>query len=204
MKLEVDILGMKTKGFFITLALVIILLLGYRFFWSGQKQALVPEAQNPQTQGTENQTAGGQSQKIVNPLATSTTAVQNSPEPSAPINAATPSPQPTFSSGNEVDLGPDVLVVEVDYNGSVFSPPSVNIKVGDYVIFKNKSQKDFWPASNPHPTHADYPEFDAKKPIGPNGKYQFQFQKTGVWGYHDHLNLGATGVVNVSGAPAGL
>jgi plastocyanin len=189
---------MKTKGFFITLALVIILLLGYRFFWQGQKQALAPAARNPQTQGTENQAAGGQSQKSVNPSATSTAAVQYPSEPSAPINAAAPAPQPTFSSGDEVDLGPDVLVVEVDYNGAVFSPAVINIKIGDYVIFKNKSQNDFWPASNPHPTHTDYPEFDAKKPVPPNGKYQFQFQQAGNWGYHDHLNLGATGVVNVS------
>jgi len=104
----------------------------------------------------------------------------------------------TFSSGEDQGGEPDIQVVEVDFNGTSFTPASVNIKAGDYVIFTNKSSVNFWPASDPHPTHTDYPGFDAKKSIAPGGDYKFQFLKPGDWGYHDNLNPGITGTVNVS------
>lgn len=104
---------------------------------------------------------------------------------------------PTSDTGGEAPA-PNIQVVAVDYDGSQFSPSSVNIKVNDWVFFKNKGTGDFWPASNPHPTHTDYPGFDALKPIAPGGEYKFQFTKVGDWGFHDHLNPGAHGTVHVS------
>lgn len=103
----------------------------------------------------------------------------------------------TFSDGSETD-GVDVSVVAVEYDGFKYSPSSVNIKVGDYLVFKNKSSDKFWPASNPHPAHDDYSAFDPKKPIDASGKWQFQFTQAGEWKFHDHLNPSARGVVNVS------
>jgi len=101
--------------------------------------------------------------------------------------------------GNDGEVpAPDIQVVEIDYDGSKFTPSTVNIKVNDYVVFKNMGTVNFWPASSPHPVHTDYPGFDAGKPIAPGGKYQFQFTKVGSWGFHDHLNPKATGTVNVS------
>lgn len=102
-----------------------------------------------------------------------------------------------YSSGEELE-GPDILVVEVAYDGQNFSPQSVSVKAGDIVIFRNNSGKDFWPASGPHPSHDEYPEFDSKAPVAPEGKFQFKFEKAGTWKYHDHLNPSATGTVNVA------
>ena len=64
-------------------------------------------------------------------------------------------------------------------------------------MFKNKSTTDFWPASDPHPTHTGYPGFDSGKAVAANGKFNFQFNKAGTWGYHDHLNPGIKGTIIV-------
>ncbi len=105
---------------------------------------------------------------------------------------------PVYSSGEEETQNPDIQVVAINYDGKEFSPVSVNIKVGDYVIFYNKGTSAFWPASGPHPTHTSYPEFDAKKAIDAGGKFQFEFTKTGTWSFHDHLNPSAKGTVIVT------
>ena len=103
----------------------------------------------------------------------------------------------TFSKGEE-ESSPDVQVVKVTYDGSKFTPSIVDIKVNDWVFFENKGTADFWPASAPHPTHTNYPEFDAKKAISPGGSFKFQFTKEGSWGFHDHLNPQAFGKVTVA------
>lgn len=87
--------------------------------------------------------------------------------------------------------------VTVEYEATGFSSVSIEINVGDTVSFVNKGTKNFWPASDPHPTHTDYPEFDAKKNIAPGETYSFTFTKTGVWGYHNHLNPAQKGTVIV-------
>jgi plastocyanin len=107
-------------------------------------------------------------------------------------------PEKKFSDGNDLEtLAPDVLVVQVDFDGEKFSPASVNLKVGDFVIFKNNSKNLLWPASDPHPAHSGYPDFDSKQAIQAGGKWQFQFKKSGEWKYHNHLNPSLTGVVVV-------
>lgn len=87
--------------------------------------------------------------------------------------------------------------LEVVYTASGFSPKTLTIKTGDTVVFKNNSGEDFWPASGPHPTHTNYPEFDAKKAISSGGSYSFTFTRTGSWKYHNHLNPGSTGTITV-------
>jgi plastocyanin len=103
-----------------------------------------------------------------------------------------------FSSGEGEALAPDIQVWQIDYDGSQFAPKTLNIKVGDYVIFKNTGTTSFWPASDPHPTHTGYSGFDAGKAVAVGGKYQFQFEKVGTWGFHDHLNPSAVGTVIVT------
>jgi plastocyanin len=86
---------------------------------------------------------------------------------------------------------------EIIYTGEGFSPAVTSIAVGDTVMFINKSDESFFPASNPHPEHTDYPEFDAKTEIAPGQSYKFTFAKPGEWGYHDHMNSKMFGVVVV-------
>jgi len=74
------------------------------------------------------------------------------------------------------------------YTDSGFSPKSINIKVGDTVMFRNDSSRGMWVASAPHPVHTDYPAFDAKKVFGKGEAYSFTFDKVGNWKFHNHMN----------------
>jgi hypothetical protein len=56
------------------------------------------------------------------------------------------------------------------------------------VRFLNDSTSSVWIASDPHPTHTDYPGFDAKKAITRGETYEFTFTKVGTWGFHNHRN----------------
>ena len=69
-----------------------------------------------------------------------------------------------------------------------FEPKSLTIKANTKVTFKNVDTEEHWPASNDHPTHKLYPQFDAKKGIPAGKSWSFVFKKVGTWGYHDHWN----------------
>jgi plastocyanin len=86
----------------------------------------------------------------------------------------------------------------VSFTANGFEPHSVTIKVGQTVTWTNKSSDDLWVASNPHPTHTDYPGFDELKSMPTGQTYSFTFTKVGNWGYHDHLNPSQMGVVVVT------
>lgn len=79
-----------------------------------------------------------------------------------------------------------------------FFPSEIRIKAGANVRFINDSKYWHWPASDLHPSHTLYSEFDPKKPIGPGEEWSFVFEKTGVWGFHDHLSPQITGEVIVA------
>ena len=103
--------------------------------------------------------------------------------------------QATSSSSNQTQSNK----VTVTYDGSSFSPKVVTIKKGDSVIFINQSDKSMSVASNPHPTHTDYPGFDQYKSAEKGmASYTFVFEKVGTWGYHNHLNPSVTGTVKVN------
>lgn len=86
---------------------------------------------------------------------------------------------------------------EVTQTEDGFTPEKLTIKRGDIVLFKTSRNKFFWPASDLHPTHLIYPEFDPKDPIEPKKTWSFKFDKVGTWKYHDHLAPYFTGVIEV-------
>lgn len=124
------------------------------------------------------------------------TATGSAPAPE-PTQAQPPAVSGRFSGEGDIE-GNDVQVFDISYDGTSFTPNTLSIKNGDVVIFKNKSTVAFWPASDPHPTHIDYPEFDAKQPVPAGKSYQFKFTRTGTWKFHDHKNLSAKGSVTVT------
>lgn len=81
-----------------------------------------------------------------------------------------------------------------------YSPAELTVRKGDTVVFTTTTGKQFWPASDLHPTHTIYPEFDAQQPINPNASWSFTFTKVGSWSYHDHLAPLFLGTINVKGA----
>ncbi len=86
-------------------------------------------------------------------------------------------------------------VIEMTPDG--FVPDSVTIDNNSAAIFINKDNRDRWPASNTHPTHHLYPEFDPKKPVKPGESWSFKPKKAGEWKYHDHLLPHIRGVITV-------
>lgn len=91
----------------------------------------------------------------------------------------------------------DVTVIHMEDDR--FDPQEVTIKQNGVVIFENVDTKDRWPASNIHPTHGIYPEFDPKKPIKSGESWEFKFEKGGIWKFHDHLYPSLTGIIKVAG-----
>lgn len=87
-----------------------------------------------------------------------------------------------------------VETVTVTYSDNGFSPQEITITKGSTVNFVNKASIPLWVASNPHPTHTDYPEFDTMQKrdsypdIGEN--FSFTFNKVGTWKYHSHTASG--------------
>ena len=79
-----------------------------------------------------------------------------------------------------------------------YSPRVLKIEQGQTVEFVNDSDEDYWPASDPHPIHTGYPGFDAGKTILPGQSWDFTFDRTGRYGYHDHLAPETHAVVVIS------
>lgn len=75
---------------------------------------------------------------------------------------------------------------EIDYTNDGFKPNILKINFGQKVAFKNLTTTLMWPASDPHPNHTDYPQFDADFDYPNDGVYIFQFEKLGTFGYHNH------------------
>lgn len=182
---------MNTKYLFTAIGVVVVLVIALFVYNQHNKQT------QPATESNNN---------TVN-LNSNTESSTNSNDNTADANSngnANANANSTNTNGNtnktsnaNTNTAPKPAVFEVTYNGTTFSPATINAKVGDVVIFKNSSDMSFWPASDPHPTHTNYPEFDAKQSITPGQTYQFKFTKTGSWGYHNHLNPSARGTIIV-------
>ena len=97
----------------------------------------------------------------------------------------------------KVDLKEVYNKVVVSLTNTGFSPQNVSVKKGEIVSFVNLLERSFWPASDLHPTHELYPEFDSRQPIAKNNEWSFQFKKAGIWKFHDHLAPYFTGTITV-------
>ena len=111
------------------------------------------------------------------------------PPPAATPPVTTPTPSPSPSTTTESTIV---------YSDSGFSPSTLTIKKGSKVTFSNQSSRNFWPASGPHPSHTNYPEFDPKKAVAAGSSWTFTFDKVGTWPYHDHLNPTRSGSITVT------
>ncbi len=100
---------------------------------------------------------------------------------------------PKTSSTASSTTKPNTVV----YTDSGFSPATLSVKLGTKVTFKNESSLLMWVASNPHPTHTDYPGFDERASSATGESYSFTFDQKGSWGYHNHMNPSDGGTVVV-------
>lgn len=79
-----------------------------------------------------------------------------------------------------------------------FAPNEIEITQGDTITFKNDDTGPRWPASNIHPTHEIYPDFDPKGPVAPGASWSFRFAKSGEWKFHDHIKAEFMGDIKVN------
>jgi len=121
-------------------------------------------------------------------------------QPVAPETSQTsPTTQTPAENGPAAGVMEKEVIVEIDYTTSGFSPKTVTVKKGTKVAFINKSDNKMDVASNPHPTHTDYPELDQfKSSQKGQAEYDFVFDKVGTWGYHNHAKPGDLGTVIVT------
>lgn len=96
----------------------------------------------------------------------------------------------------------------VTYTDSGFEPQTITVEQGEDVNWVNDAGTDMWVASNNHPTHTRYDgtslrqhcedgESDTFDQCSSGDSYEFEFEKTGVFGYHNHQAAGDTGKVVV-------
>ncbi len=85
---------------------------------------------------------------------------------------------------------PTYVTVTMSQDG--FKPAQITIKKDTIVRFKNVGNDAMWPASNPHPIHTSYQDFDARRGVKPGETYEFKFKNVGSWGCHDHVSPGLT------------
>jgi len=98
--------------------------------------------------------------------------ISSSPEPKKEL--------PICTGDKDVD-------VTVKITDSGFEPKDLNIKQCDTVEWVNETEEEKWPASDLHPTHEIYPQFDPREPIEHGKSWSFTFDQVGEWRYHDHL-----------------
>lgn len=97
----------------------------------------------------------------------------------------------TSSSGQD-----QAVLVEMTPNG--FSETEITIAQGHTIRWQNNDTDFRWPASNVHPNHDEYPEFDPLEPIPPGESWDFTFDQVGEWEFHDHLKPYFVGTVTVT------
>ena len=90
----------------------------------------------------------------------------------------------------------------ISYSDGAFTPKDVQIQAGQTIKFVNGSTQPVWPASNIHPTHSVYPEFDSARPVAPGQSWSFSFDRPGIWLFHNHLAPEQVGRIRVEGKVA--
>ena len=107
-----------------------------------------------------------------------------------PVPIAVPNPGGISPANSE-----DRIVV---FDGNAFIPANVAVHVGHTVTWQNKSTQDVWPQADSNQTGTSTREFDPRVAIHPGASWSYTFNRAGNWPYHNNLNTGAGGVVEVT------
>jgi plastocyanin len=88
----------------------------------------------------------------------------------------------------------------ITYTNSGFNPQSLTLKSGDSVTWTNDSKSNVQVGSDNHPTHTINQELTGNQfivELAPGESKIVQLDKTGEWGYHNHLQPGEDGKIIV-------
>ena len=100
-----------------------------------------------------------------------------------------------FSPTTACLLPKETIIVTMDTDG--FAPEDITIQTCTAIVFQNKDSRLRWPASDYHPTHGIFPEFDPQRGIEPDKSWSFVFERQGQWRFHDHLIPNMRGTITV-------
>jgi len=98
---------------------------------------------------------------------------------------------------SEINVTPTGVVHKMVLREDGYEPRDISINLSDTIEFSTTEGRPYWPASNVHPTHRLYSEFDPKEPVMPEDTWSFVFDRVGEWRYHDHIAPFYTGVITV-------
>jgi len=114
--------------------------------------------------------------------------------PDSNVSGTKAVPTQIQSSGQSSDDLTSGMSVKISPSG--FEPSQIKIKRGSKVTWLNESGSVVSIASDPHPTHTNYPPLNLG--ILENGtSVSLVFDSSGNYGYHDHLNPAHKGTVIV-------
>lgn len=113
---------------------------------------------------------------------------------------AEPTPAPAAQSQTTTDEtetpSASVMSATITYNSDGFSPNSLTVSRGASITVNNDSNRTIQFDSDPHPQHTDNPELNING-IPAGKSMTFVVDKTGTWGYHDHLKASERGTIIV-------
>lgn len=106
--------------------------------------------------------------------------------------------KPTISSSTTSNTGVNATTSQnlITYSGNGFSPATLTVKAGTTVTIKNDSSDELQLDSNPHPVHTDDQDLNVGT-VNAGESRTFTVNKTGSFGYHNHLNPSQTGHIVV-------
>lgn len=115
-------------------------------------------------------------------------------------NASAPQTNNSSHSQGEDDThghGEAIAGTEITYTDNGFSPAHLSAKKGATITIKNNSSGPLDFSSDDHPTHIKHPEFNLAT-VAAGGEAKLELKTAGVWGYHNHLKAGDTGMITVT------
>ena len=130
---------------------------------------------------------------LVGALAIMLTACSTSQKQNNPSGQDPTQNQTSETSNATQDEESSVVII---YSDSGFAPSTVNVKVGQKVVFKNTSSKAVQVNSDPHPAHSLYPELNIGA-VGAGESKSLTFSSAGERKYHNHLKASENGSIIV-------
>jgi plastocyanin len=112
-------------------------------------------------------------------------------QPSTATNTEAGEDNAPAENPDSVALGSTII-----YNGSTYTLSAETVDAGTQVKITNTSDQQLDFASDPHPTHTQNSELNAGD-IGPGESKTITLNKTGTWGFHNHLNPSQKGSITV-------
>ena len=112
-----------------------------------------------------------------------------------------------MNAPNDSENADGEAAATVTYQDGSFRPQTVTIQQGQSVRFVNEGDGQMWVGSDQHPTHTQYDGTSVNEhceggvssfdQCTTGQTFTFTFEKSGEWGYHNHVNASAGGTVIV-------